>query len=122
MNNTWFPIKFAPIDRDIKYTSISKEGLPILTGIVKYHEDAGFTVDEFRDPEYWQPLDNMCPFCLERQIKYEDAHFCDECDSIFNNIMNYHLNHTVTIQDSIELLAHDLDPKKKEFIAYWWTA
>ena len=116
MNNTWFPIKFAPIDRDIKFTVLNQDAEPIVLGNAHV-----FNTDNDLN-SYWKPLDNMCPFCLERQIKYEDAHFCEECDSIFNNIMDYHLNHTVTIQDSIELLAPDLDPKKKEFIAYWWTA
>ena len=116
MNNTWFPIKFAPTDRDIKLIVLNQDAEPILVGSVHV-----FNTDNDLN-SMWQPLDNMCPFCLERQIKYKDVHFCDECDNLFNSIMDYHLNHTVTIQDSINLLAPYLDPKKKEFIAYWWTA
>ena len=122
MNNTWLPMKFAPTDRDIQFISNSKEGLPVISGVIRYHNDAGFMVDEFRDTSYWKPLNNICPFCLNKHIEFDESYFCNTCDELMNVIMHYHLDHTVTIEESIELLAPDLDPRKKEFIAYWWTA
>jgi len=49
----WRPIAEAPKDREIWVYAPSKEGLDPLIVLVKWHESAGFCIDELREPTLW---------------------------------------------------------------------
>lgn len=52
----WEVMETAPRDREVWYYAPPSDELPSLLGRVKYHPDAGFCVDEFREPTHWRPL------------------------------------------------------------------
>jgi hypothetical protein len=49
----WQPIETAPKDRDIVVYAAEREGLPGFFSLCRWHPDAGFCVDELREPEWW---------------------------------------------------------------------
>lgn len=54
----WQPIETAPHDRLILVYApgIPTMHLPSITCTCMWHEDAGFCVDELREPTHWMPL------------------------------------------------------------------
>ena len=52
----WQPITKAPRDREIEVLCPPREGLPELVSKCKWHPDAGFCVDELREPTHWREL------------------------------------------------------------------
>lgn len=54
--NSWQPIESAPKDREIVVFAPGCQGLnPIIT-ICKWHESAGFCIDELRQPTLWMEV------------------------------------------------------------------
>lgn len=51
---SWAPIETAPRDREIVVYAPSLEGLGPLVSFCLWHPDAGFCVDELREPTLWQ--------------------------------------------------------------------
>lgn len=54
--HSWQPIETAPMGREILVYCPSEHGLGCLICVCKWHEDAGFCVDELRSPTYWMLL------------------------------------------------------------------
>ena len=53
----WQPITTAPTDGTwIEVYAPGRAGLPPLTCPCAYHPDAGFCVDEIREPAWWRPI------------------------------------------------------------------
>ena len=52
----WNNIESAPKDREILVFAPSYDGLRSLRQISKYHPDAGYCIDELRNPTHWQEL------------------------------------------------------------------
>lgn len=53
----WMPIETAPRDgNEIIVYCPPAHGLPHMASVCAYHEDAGFCVDELREPSLWIPL------------------------------------------------------------------
>lgn len=53
----WKPIASAPTDgSEFVVYCPPKHGLPHLASICSYHPDAGFCVDELREPTLWTEL------------------------------------------------------------------
>ena len=52
----WQPIDDAPKDRDIAVYAPSYQGLPSMVSKCKWHDDAGFCIDELRQPTHWCEL------------------------------------------------------------------
>ena len=52
----WQPISRAPRDREIEVLCPPREGLPELISKCLWHPDAGFCVDELREPTHWRKL------------------------------------------------------------------
>ena len=57
----WQPIETAPRDRTILVCAPGNDPrfwshLPNLICTCRWHEDAGFCVDEVREPTHWMPL------------------------------------------------------------------
>lgn len=50
----WQPIETALRDRMILVYAPAYEGLPEIVGQCRWHEDAGFCVDELRFPTHWR--------------------------------------------------------------------
>lgn len=50
----WQPIEDAPDDRQIAVWCPSREGLDELMAFCRHHPDAGFCVDEFREPTLYR--------------------------------------------------------------------
>ena len=66
----WQPIETAPRDRLIIVFApgdnpIFYSPLPDIVSLCKWHEDAGFCVDELREPTHWMPYERP----LERNGK-----------------------------------------------------
>jgi hypothetical protein len=59
LNHTWQPIETAPRDRPIVVYAPAYDGLPAIVGIVQYHSDAGFCVDELRHVTLWMDAPGM---------------------------------------------------------------
>ena len=58
----WQPIESAPRDgRVIWYYAPAREGLRAMQGLVAWHPDAGFCVDEIRVVTHWQSKDRAPP-------------------------------------------------------------
>jgi hypothetical protein len=53
---TWAPIATAPHDRTIVVYAPGREGLPPMVSHCRYHPDAGFCIDELREPSLWTEL------------------------------------------------------------------
>jgi len=49
----WHPMETAPHDRPIIVYCPEKHGLPAMASICQWQFDAGFCVDELRDPTCW---------------------------------------------------------------------
>lgn len=49
----WKPIETAPKDREIIVYAPSRYDLDDMVSKCKFHEDAGFCIDELRIPMYW---------------------------------------------------------------------
>lgn len=56
--NPWKLISTAPRDRKILVFAPAAHGLPDLITHCEYHPDAGFCVDELREPTYWKELES----------------------------------------------------------------
>lgn len=52
----WQPIETAPHDKLILVYAPGAQDLPSITCTCMWHEDAGFCVDELREPTHWMPL------------------------------------------------------------------
>ncbi len=58
--NEWKPIdENTPKDRSILVYAPSREGLNYLIMVCKWHDYAGFCVDELRCPTHWQELPSI---------------------------------------------------------------
>lgn len=57
----WQSIDNAPQNRWIFVYCPSKDGLPFLISLCKYHESAGFCVDEIREPAMWCEIEYPLP-------------------------------------------------------------
>ena len=55
---TWMPIETAPKDCDIVVYCPPAHGIRHMASICRWHEDAGFCVDELREPAFWISLPN----------------------------------------------------------------
>lgn len=51
----WQPIATAPKDRTITVFAAPYDDLPGFVTSCRYHEDAGFCVDELREVTHWRP-------------------------------------------------------------------
>lgn len=49
------PIETAPRDEIILVWAPGRDGLPPIFSMCKWHDDAGFCIDELREPKYWWP-------------------------------------------------------------------
>jgi len=49
----WKPIESAPQDREIVVYAPGREGLGELVSLCQWHPDAGFCIDELREPTLW---------------------------------------------------------------------
>lgn len=54
--NPWLPIENAPKNREILVYAPPHDGLDALKRICKWHESAGFCIDELRTPTHYQEL------------------------------------------------------------------
>lgn len=54
----WQPIETAPRDRAILVWATGAHDLEPIMCTCKWHPDAGFCVDELREPTHWMPLPN----------------------------------------------------------------
>ena len=55
----WLPMDAAPKDgKEIIVYCPPAHGLNHMASVCAYHEDAGFCVDELREPTLWIPLPN----------------------------------------------------------------
>jgi hypothetical protein len=54
----WQPIGTAPKDGTcfLAYAAPGQHGLPELYSLCVWHSNAGFCIDELREPTHWQPL------------------------------------------------------------------
>ena len=52
----WKPINSAPRNREIEVWCPPREDLPELVSKCLWHPDAGFCVDELREPTHWREL------------------------------------------------------------------
>lgn len=52
----WQPIETAPKDCPVLVYAPGKEGLTALISTCKWHYQAGFCIDEIREPTHWMPL------------------------------------------------------------------
>lgn len=61
----WRPIDTAPTDgKDaVEVFAPASEGLPHIICDVRYHPDAGYCIDELRQPTHWRPLIVPCQGC-----------------------------------------------------------
>jgi hypothetical protein len=56
---TWHPIETAPRDGTlILVYAPSKHGLPAMFSMCAWHPDAGFCIDELREPSHWMKCPN----------------------------------------------------------------
>lgn len=53
---TWLSIETAPKDRTILVYAPGEQGLDPIICACRWHDDAGFYVDELRSPTHWMPL------------------------------------------------------------------
>jgi len=58
MSTLWPPITTAPRDRPIIVYCPPRDGLQAMASICQWHPDAGFCVDELRDPTCWTEIPN----------------------------------------------------------------
>lgn len=49
----WQPMDSAPQDRNIIVYAPGRDGLPSMASLCRWHPDAGFCVDEVREPICW---------------------------------------------------------------------
>lgn len=54
LNAGWYHMDEAPKHKLIEVFCPSKNGLPGMFSFVLWHPDAGFTVDELREPTMWR--------------------------------------------------------------------
>jgi len=52
----WQPIETAPQDRPIVVYAPARDGLQEMASICQWHPDAGFCIDELREPTHWTPI------------------------------------------------------------------
>lgn len=53
----WFEIaSWAPRDREILVWAPARDGLPAMYSVCRWHPDAGYCIDEIREPTYWREL------------------------------------------------------------------
>lgn len=57
MSDKWRPIETAPKDRLILVYAPSYLELPAIMCLCQWHPDAGFCVDELREPTHWKPYE-----------------------------------------------------------------
>lgn len=55
-SSPWQPIETAPKDRAILVWAPGRDGLSPLHSVCIWHPDAGFCIDELREPKYWMHL------------------------------------------------------------------
>ena len=49
----WQPIETAPQDRPIVVYAPGRDGLHEMASMCRWHPDAGFCIDELREPTHW---------------------------------------------------------------------
>lgn len=49
----WWPIATAPKNRLIVVYAPEREGLQEMASMCQWHPDAGFCIDELREPTHW---------------------------------------------------------------------
>lgn len=54
----WLPIEDAPKDRYVRVFAPAYQDLPPLQQVCKWHESAGFCIDELRTPTHYKELDD----------------------------------------------------------------
>lgn len=54
----WLPIEDAPKDRYVRVFAPAYQDLPALQQVCKWHESAGFCIDELRTPTHYKELDD----------------------------------------------------------------
>ena len=54
----WLPIENAPKDRYVRVFAPAYQDLPSLQQVCKWHESAGFCIDELRTPTHYKELDD----------------------------------------------------------------
>lgn len=54
--NQWQTIESAPKDREILVYAPAYQDLRFLISVCKWHESAGFCIDELRQPTHWMEL------------------------------------------------------------------
>ena len=60
--SAWQPIETAPKDGSlILVYAPAADGLSAMQSTCSYHPDAGFCIDEIRDPIHWMPLPDDPP-------------------------------------------------------------
>ena len=60
----WQPIETIPTDANKPWDerrfwllyALEREGLPAMQSVCRYHDDAGWCIDELRTATHWQPL------------------------------------------------------------------
>ena len=79
---TWFPISTAPTDgRTIIVYAPGQDGLNQIVCLCAWHPDAGFCVDELREPTHWQPFESPTtdPECQLHDFSYSHSKAGMEC-------------------------------------------
>ena len=57
MQGEWQPIETAPKDRSLFLVwAPGRDGLGPMFSLCAWHPDAGFCIDELREPTHWMPL------------------------------------------------------------------
>ena len=54
----WLPFEDAPKDRYVRVFAPAYQDLPSLQQVCKWHESAGFCIDELRTPTHYKELDD----------------------------------------------------------------
>ena len=54
----WLPIEDAPKDRYVRVFAPAYQDLPPLQQVCKWHESAGFCIDDLRTPTHYKELDD----------------------------------------------------------------
>lgn len=57
LQTPWLPIETAPRDgAHVLVYAPGRDGLSALMSVCQWHDDAGWCIDELREPTHWMPL------------------------------------------------------------------